>query len=721
MDKRQVGNRFYFCLKLLNMTLKLKSIAIIIFTCVLNYTNAQNTSPCGTDHISRTWFDGHKSEKKLYENKMLRCQQNIKSHSFELRSDTIYTIPVVFHILHEGGSENISEAQVRDQIRILNRDYQKQNADTASIVPAFKNNIANVGFNFQLATIDPEGKCTNGINRYYSSKTVWDANKFEDFIYTWPPSKYLNIYIVRSINIAPAYTFLPGIGTPEYTDVIVCQSNLVGSIGTASIANSRALTHEVGHWFGLPHIWGVSNAPGVVCGDDYVDDTPITKGFIACSTNASKVCDPAIEENLQNYMDYTPCKQMFTNGQSKFMRQIITTGVNKRNVLISEENLKATGVIEGNICNTKADFFTLNYIICNDDKIKLQSLCNGGKGKLDLLWVFEGGTPNESNDSLVEVTYNQAGSYKIKLYAYGDNGNDTIERTIQVWDKSKSKQPDIAYTFSDLEVPEDFKIQNVQGDVVQWDANSFVGANATKGCMFLNNYSSTSTQNHEDYFETTTYDFTNASKPRMSFYYSYARKFDNQNDVFKIEYTLDCGKTWKLLPSVPNLTTMANMTGGTTDSDYVPQTVDKWKQVTLTTSFISLFKNKPNVRFRFYFKSDPNALGSNNLFLDEINIFDPTLTSIKDAGPSLISIQPNPALINTPIKIMSANDEIDKVVVYDLNGIIKEVIFENTYESGYKVFYANQNLNLLPGIYFAKFWSNAKYNDVRKIVITTNE
>src|ERR1043166_3094990 len=34
-------------------------------------------------------------------------------------------IPVVFHVIHEGGAENISRAQILDQIRILNLDYSK--------------------------------------------------------------------------------------------------------------------------------------------------------------------------------------------------------------------------------------------------------------------------------------------------------------------------------------------------------------------------------------------------------------------------------------------------------------------------------------------------------------------------------------------------------------------------------------------------------------------
>lgn len=101
---------------------------------------------------------------------------------------------------------------------------------------------------------------------------------------------------------------------------------------------------------------GISNAPGVACGDDYVEDTPDTKGFVSCNINNSKICDPNIEENVQNYMDYSPCKLMFTNGQAAYMKKTIELGLNKRNRLVSEANLKLTGVKEELSCLTKADF-----------------------------------------------------------------------------------------------------------------------------------------------------------------------------------------------------------------------------------------------------------------------------------------------------------------------------------------------------------------------------
>ncbi|HNB81325.1 MAG TPA: hypothetical protein PLP14_04455, partial [Chitinophagaceae bacterium] len=46
-----------------------------------------------------------------------------------------YIIPIVFHIIHNYGPENITDEQIHDAVRILNEDYQKKNPDTASVIP----------------------------------------------------------------------------------------------------------------------------------------------------------------------------------------------------------------------------------------------------------------------------------------------------------------------------------------------------------------------------------------------------------------------------------------------------------------------------------------------------------------------------------------------------------------------------------------------------------
>lgn len=430
---------------------------------------------------------------------------------------------MVFHILHLGGSENISDAQVHDQIRILNRDYQKQNADTFNIVTEFKNNIANVGFEFVLAKIDPEGNCTNGIIRHFTSKTIWNADRLEDFDFTWPADRYLNFYIVKSINIAPAYTFLPGIGIPDSADAIVCESRLVGSIGTATVANSRVLTHEVGHWFGLPHIWGVSNAPGVACGDDFVDDTPITKGFVSCTNQTTKICDPNISENFQNYMDYTPCKLMFTTGQSNYMHETIEMGINHRDYLVSEINLISTGVHGNESCKTKVDFLASHTSICKNEPIRFVNQSQTESDNVALSWYIEGGIPAESNDPEIEVRFPDTGIYEVKLKIIGSNGADSLSKFVKVLDGNHGKVAPHKYSFDDGLMPTDFEVYNHFETGIQWEIFNQAGAENTKACMLIP-HANGSYPDHRSYFETPFFDLSQNSKPSMSFYYAYAKR-----------------------------------------------------------------------------------------------------------------------------------------------------------------------------------------------------
>src|SRR5688572_25755353 len=47
-------------------------------------------------------------------------------------------IPVVVHVIHECGPENISKEQIEDQIRILNEDFRRLNADVVNTPTAFQ-------------------------------------------------------------------------------------------------------------------------------------------------------------------------------------------------------------------------------------------------------------------------------------------------------------------------------------------------------------------------------------------------------------------------------------------------------------------------------------------------------------------------------------------------------------------------------------------------------
>ncbi len=201
-------------------------------------------------------------------------------------TSVVYTIPIVFHIIHQYGSENISDAQVINQVAVLNRDYRLKNLDTASIVPEFKKLIADISIEFKLATKDPLGNCTNGIEHIYSHETnVGDDNSK---LSGWHRDQYLNVWVVTSMkNGVAGYAFYPSAveGSGFIRDGVIILNEHVGNIGTGSEGNSRALTHEIGHWLGLPHVWGDNNTPGQACGDDGIEDTPVTKGHSSCLTN----------------------------------------------------------------------------------------------------------------------------------------------------------------------------------------------------------------------------------------------------------------------------------------------------------------------------------------------------------------------------------------------------------------------------------------------------
>ncbi|MCY7330069.1 MAG: hypothetical protein LH618_16065, partial [Saprospiraceae bacterium] len=74
-------------------------------------------------------------------------------------SANIRTIPVVVHVIHNGGTANFSRAQIERQIQILNEDYGK--------LPGSLGDGAGVDIRvrFYLAKIDPQGRCTDGIVR----------------------------------------------------------------------------------------------------------------------------------------------------------------------------------------------------------------------------------------------------------------------------------------------------------------------------------------------------------------------------------------------------------------------------------------------------------------------------------------------------------------------------------------------------------------------------
>lgn len=260
----------------------------------------------------------------------------------------IYTIPVVVHVIYKDSTDNISDAQIQSAIQALTIDFRKQNQDTILIVPPFDKLAADSKIEFRLAKKDPSGLPTNGITRTHSDSTgfgfLWDAYYDSTGGKTgWPPNEYLNIRVVKSfagLYGAGRANFVGG--PPNLEGVIICRG-LFNSIPI------RVLTHEVGHYFHLYHLWGMLGIPGdsTNCSkDDSIADTPNCWG--GSYYNGTITGDSAVScgtlNNTQNYMDYNPYKFMFTKGQVLRMQNILNSSSVGAN-LHSYNNLIKTGLL----------------------------------------------------------------------------------------------------------------------------------------------------------------------------------------------------------------------------------------------------------------------------------------------------------------------------------------------------------------------------------------
>lgn len=240
----------------------------------------------------------------------------------------LVTIPVVFHVVYNTAQQNLSDAQILSQLAVLNQDYARLNLDTNLIPAVWKPIAANTQIQFCLAQRDPNGNPTSGITRTSTSVTAFNGSADQRIFFTaqggqdiWDRDRYLNIYTCNLGGGLLGYAQFPG-GNPQ-TDGTV---NLFSAVGTVGVVNppydkGRTVTHEVGHWLNLFHIWG--DEPD--CNqDDEVSDTPLQgNSSSGCptypTTDACQPNSPGIM--FMNYMDYSndACMYMFTNGQSTRM------------------------------------------------------------------------------------------------------------------------------------------------------------------------------------------------------------------------------------------------------------------------------------------------------------------------------------------------------------------------------------------------------------------
>jgi PKD repeat protein len=416
-------------------------------------------------------------------------------------------------------------------------------------------------------------------------------------------------------------------------DGIVVLSTYVGSIGTSTPSHAHTLSHEAGHWLNLKHCWGDSNDPGLASNcnmDDGVADTPNTAGWTTCNL-AGATCGSA-QDNVENFMEYSYCSKMFTEGQKTRMLAALNSSTAGRNNLWTDSNLALTGLLNDPILCVAA-LHSDSRVICDGSSIDFSDASYNGVTQWNR--TFPGGTPSTSTDQNPTVTYDTPGTFDVGLTV--GNGTSTVA-------VNNSQYVTVLPNWG-MPMPYSEGFENVSslpsGDWTPVDIDQDGGFQVTTDAAYTGSRSLRllNTINNAQKVDEVLSNTINAalvSSYTVSFRYAYAKRSTNDNDVLRLYVSKDCGQSWSLrrVLSGNQLATASPQNGS-----FVPNGQDQWgysETSPITGDFLT-----SAVRIKFWFQSD----GGNNVYLDDININGQPMGIDEVTGPVNGGSQvfPNPA------------------------------------------------------------------------------
>lgn len=633
------------------------------------------------------------------------------------RIQSTYKIPVVVHIIHNGENigtgTNISVAQIESQLAVLNKDFNRLNDDATDTPAEFTAVASGMSIEFVLATRSPEGCQTNGIVRIngkeLTGRTSWNSGLDVQIksLSIWPAEDYLNLWVCNLTDYLGYAQFpvsdLPGL--EEYqnelasTDGVVFSHKVFGSndYGNFNLDpqynKGRTATHELGHFFGLRHIWGDLNG---CAGTDYVSDTPTQREeTYDCPGHPLAVdqwCNGAAPM-FQNYMDYTDdaCMNLFTAQQVDRMINVIENSPRRNSLLTS------TGADAPVSCGNDVAFLKLvaPSIVTPDNTIApVFTMQNFGE-TLQSLTVFYG----LSNDNLQQVNLTDLNLFptetmEIELpaidFAAGENtliisltspnggvdydqSNNEYEGKVIV--NSSSADIPVKQNF-ELPFAESWVTTNATGNI-NWEPFSL---SASVNVLYVNAFDNASL-NEEAWFVTPSLDLSKTRKAFLNFYYSYSPRA-GKTDKLEVRVSTDCGLSYAPYSTI-------DLDGTTTTSEWRPRSSADWQQMEINLNDVAL---RNCVRLAFVFTNG----NGNNLYLDEIKI----------GMPPPFTIYPNPTQAEINVAFNLAEETEVEFEVLDVRGTLvgNETYLINPETIQTQTFNA---VNLQAGIYFVRMKTSA--------------
>jgi len=444
-------------------------------------TDPNKNKPFNSDFCGTDFFHNEKMKNdEVYRMRHLKSVDDIKKLAaipYKMAAGGVTQIPVVVHVMHKGESvgtgTNISDEDVKKGIQYLNNYWRK-----VSGTSGFGDGV-DTKIEFSLAVQDPNGNCTNGIDRVnmsgvpaYVSDGVnrngtngirdYDSsggvNSLKEYS-IWNPTRYYNVWIVDEIDNENCFS--GGFYTAGYAFYASSHGQLYdGSVVLICSYLSETSTtwaHEMGHAFNLPHTFDGddSNNDGVgdQCGDDNIADTPkhirtsstTPSIYFNCTSTLANACDPlfnmvtnpdtgftrntgTVQDQMHNYMDYTGCPTEFTGGQRTVVSAALS--VNRASFLTSPAltpTAPATVFFTSpatNVCLGSTLQFT-DASTCTPN-----TYTNAVYSNVSFLWTFDNKVNPVITSTLQNpmITFPNTGVYDVTLAVTNPSGTASLKK-----------------------------------------------------------------------------------------------------------------------------------------------------------------------------------------------------------------------------------------------------------------------------------------------------
>ena len=628
----------------------LRSTFLLVLATIPALTIAQER--CGTVEYMKNLQSENFQQNKLQFEKWIQNKTRLRKQGRLERQQAIFEIPIVVHVIHKGeavgSGTNIPDEQILSQISVLNEDYRRLNNDASNTPPEFQTVAGSLDVEFVLARQDPEGLATTGIVRVQGTQTSWSINdnyELKSLSY-WPAEDYLNIWVCDLTGVL-GYSQFPVSGLPglenssdnRLTDGVVIAHDAFGSKddGPFNLLNKygkgRTTTHEVGHFFGLRHIWGDDD--GQCDGTDYVSDTPNQSGeSTGCPTMPLASC--GVTSMYQNFLDYTDdaCMNLFTVEQVGRMITVLENSPRRASLLSShglsnpvplandlgirevispldgECTSLVTPIIE--VRNYGSNSVSSTRITLNIDGVLIETK----DFAFTPLSALQSTTLSFSPTPFASGTH--AAAFEITLTnGVADPGASNNELSQSVIVPETTSLPIIEPFTS---VPALWEIINPDLKTT-WELASVPNADPSNTAMKMDFFDYEDNFGEIDLLVTPVFDLSTAPVASLLFDVAYAR-FQDDHDGLKVIVLSDCNADVNQGTVVYDKSGAALQTRSPTTDEFIPSNESQWR-----TEFLDLsaFAGQSNLQLAFVGVND----WGNNLYLDNIKVVTTPLDDVR--------------------------------------------------------------------------------------------